>query len=806
MNNYYKVFSAFLLTFFFAFTAFSQVSINNYPNDAMYIVKNGANMPITPIGCNRASVSFTFNKRSFDTDHIDDLKNVTGTELSWADWNGVFVDFAGGVKRLANGDSVNLTARLGLDDLGKKYQVYHYTMSCTPSGGGSTQTKKVNFVVFNESRVAPSPLQIKATDYTYCGNPDTGAGYQVKFTLNNIVDNGFSYQLPDGSGFRAVGNNSVLFVNDGEVQEGQYDFKVRYLDYYNSTTNLLESNDFTSVLKSNTVIKKTGSPVSNFGITRGLLLDVNNNRGLASAKVCLTDQVKLYWDRWDDYFNNPNYSNNYDFVWKKDNAGNFATIGQNSNNLGIANSDISGRYRLEFVPKGNSSGCPITGFGSADFALASIVVPAPSIVGASQVCPDGSIVLSVDKTTTMSDFNWTNESNSSISSSELLTVTAAGTYSITYKDSKFSNSLSQACPSPKVSQAVASFSKPVAPSITSNGKNKYCDYLTISDVLTASVNWEVKEWSWTTTATPGTSNANSYNAKGFGTYAVSYTDVNGCVSEKSTNFVIDPIARPATPSIKLTGNAFNCKRDESGNAIAVKFDLTSSPLAKGTIQWYNGSTLVQNSSAASLGNITSNSKVYVTQTDESTSCVSLKSNEVSVNFQENPTFASASITKAAYTLTANNLTDNNLTLGEFVWKVGTSSQNNIAGTQKVIGSNASEYSVARYASYTLNGNTIKCLSSAVKYAYVPDTEFSGVIVYPNPATTNLTIDALADLWPTSSTNTLSVYDLTGRLVFTKAITSFPITFNSLALSNGIYVLHLTSTNGNSFQTKLVVNK
>ncbi len=807
MNIYTKFFSAFLVSLFLTFSAFSQVSINGYIDNGVYFIKQNSRVPITPVGCkNDGQTKFELRVyRTTDNSSpiVDKVLVDQNLNLNYQGWRAII-----------GTDTIYTTAdNLGVDQ--GYFKSYEYTLICNSRTTSLQEIKKVTLATCVNDKFTPVVTKL---EYKGCGddvvNPN---GYAIQFEVGKTQNNLLEYTKPNDANIytpisSTVGNGLAILNLDGNnVQNGNYLFRLKYLDYYNGTS--IVSN----VYSNNTekyVIKKQGSPASVYNITTGLLFDVNGKKGLVSASVCTSDQVKIYWDRYDEFYLQDKYRDNYDFVWKKSAPTGFEQIAKNVNPYEFIPQGSTSSYHLEFIAKNNSIGCP-TGVIKADPndnpVLSSVSVPTPAISGNTQVCPDGSIVLTVaNKTATMAGFNWLLNNQTQVGSSESLTVTGAGTYSVTFQDSQFKNSLGAACTSPVVSQTVTSFDKPSAPKITSNGAQKYCDYQTISDVLTAKSDWTgTKTWVWTTTSTTaGTQNNDSYTAKGFGKYSVTYTDVNGCVSVKSDDFEIVAVPRPATPSIKITGSTFNCKKDDAGNVIAVKFDLTSSPLSNGTLQWYNGNSLVQNSSSSFLGNITNTSTVYVTQTDagSDTKCVSLKSNEVSVTFKENPSFVNGSITKAAYTLTANNLTDNSLTLGDYVWKVGSSVQNNAASVQKVLGSNASEYSVARYASYTLNGTTIKCLSPAIKYAYMPDTEFSGVIVYPNPASTNLTIDALADLWPTTNINTLTIYDLMGRMVFSKTISSFPVSFSNLALSNGIYVLHMTSSNGNSFQTKLVVNK
>jgi len=392
-----------------------------------------------------------------------------------------------------------------------------------------------------------------------------------------------------------------------------------------------------------------------------------------------------------------------------------------------------------------------------------------------------------------------------------ITIDKAGDYSAQYlvddPTGVWKNSNNETCYSVFGAYGVQYYNRPSIPTITSSSKIvEYCDYAKVSDILTASSGTTAsKGWEWFTTAkTAGTSVNEKYTTADFGTYNVRYKDSNGCWSLKSDGFTITPIARPATPTIKLTGNAFNCAKDDAGNVVSVKFDLTSPTLTAtgSTYQWYIGSstTAVQNSALTSLAGIVGTSDVKLTQTDGKTGCVSLPSAVASVTFQANPVFASGSITKTAYTLNAKGLDATGA--GNYVWKLGSAALAGTTAIQKVQ-SGAGEYSVARYVSYTSGSNTISCLSTAIKYAYVPDPEFNGVIVYPNPATTSVIVDVVdTATWNGAD---VSIFDMLGRKVYAGTYsTASGIDVSGIGV--GIYVLNLNAKSGNTFQTKLLINR
>jgi hypothetical protein len=83
---------------------------------------------------------------------------------------------------------------------------------------------------------------------------------------------------------------------------------------------------------------------------------------------------------------------------------------------------------------------------------------------------------------------------------------------------------------------------------------------------------------------------------------------------------------------------------------------------------------------------------------------------------------------------------------------------------------------------------------------VNETLFNDVQVYPNPASTQLTIDAGSN-W--NQVSNLELFDLSGRVVFGERLISRTVSINLSNLSEGIYILKL---NGTSLNKKVVVRR
>ena len=809
MNKFKKLIPAFFALLFVVSEAAAQtdsVSINGYTDGAEYIVKTQVRTPITPRGCKQTDpISFTFHK-------YESKSPINPSE--------VFIDYPTqafnytGWRAVIGTDTIYTTSPYQApEDAAAVFQSIEYKLTCKSKVTNQVVTKTVTLVTSRNNAFTPK-FDGSQPRYIKCGNPNTYAGYLISILVGKTLSNDLVYKKPlDGSYSNSLAASGRGFsyqeLTDGNVQEGIYSFHYNFLSYYDGTSIVSGGSSDDAQLY---VQRKSGSPLVGNNINRGVSVLVNNNpTPLVTANVCESDNVRLNWELWDVYY--PTYSQNYNFVWKRDVQGVPIEIGRNTNKFKIdPKTQQAGNYWLSFEPINGSLGCPTTDAisNASPMKITAITYEPVKISGDANVCPDGNITLAVNPSATAYGFSWTDASNAVLGTSTSLIVNKAGTYTIKFKDSSVFNVNGEECVLPTSSKVVTSFNKPVLPTITSTGKKEYCDYTTISDVLSASTTWteaSIVKWEWTANATKTgavvSSDNSKYNVVDFGSYSVRYQDANGCFSNRSSNFVIAALPRPATPTITRVGNAFNCKRDANGNVVAVRFDLSSAAVSGNTYQWYSGGSLVQNSTSTSLANITSDATVALEQTDGVTGCKSLRSTSLDVAFQANPSLGNISITKSAYTLKAVGF--EGLPSGaEYVWKAAGVLTSNNTATQKIISTSAADYTVARYATYTLNGQTIKCLSNSTPYQYAPDPEFSGIIVWPNPAASNLNLDVLDVASWTGAT--LNVYDMQGRVILTRIIASYPLQITDLGLSNGLYVLNLNNSTGNVFQTKLVINK
>lgn len=97
-----------------------------------------------------------------------------------------------------------------------------------------------------------------------------------------------------------------------------------------------------------------------------------------------------------------------------------------------------------------------------------------------------------------------------------------------------------------------------------------------------------------------------------------------------------------------------------------------------------------------------------------------------------------------------------------------------------------------------SGTIYKIIDSSLSSS---DFENNGFSLYPNPAKESFTIKSSTSNLATK----IDVIDLTGKLLFTKELSSIPEnTIATTALSKGIYLISVETTNGTNYTTKLIV--
>ncbi|MDF3027390.1 MAG: hypothetical protein K0S23_1697 [Fluviicola sp.] len=233
-----------------------------------------------------------------------------------------------------------------------------------------------------------------------------------------------------------------------------------------------------------------------------------------------------------------------------------ATGGQNiSWNNGVVNNvaftpSATATYT---VTADNGAGCSETATQTITVTAAP-AVPTVNANGPLSICGSGSVTLT---SSYASGNTWSNGSTASS-----ITVSNAGTYSVTYSNGG-------TCSATSAPVVVTVNATPATPVITPNGPTTFCAGGSVT--LTSS---QANGNSWSTGAV-----SQSINAATTNTYVLTYTDVNGCVSQAASVLVtVNPV--PAAPVVTPGGPTAFC----SGGSVT----LTSSYASGNT--WSNGST------------------------------------------------------------------------------------------------------------------------------------------------------------------------------------------------------------------------
>ncbi|MCH2230222.1 MAG: T9SS type A sorting domain-containing protein [Crocinitomicaceae bacterium] len=198
--------------------------------------------------------------------------------------------------------------------------------------------------------------------------------------------------------------------------------------------------------------------------------------------------------------------------------------------------------------------------------------PTISASGATTFCSGGSVTLT---SSALSGNGWsTTETTNSI------TVTTTGTYSVTVTDGF-------GCSATSAPTAITVNSNPNAPTVTPIGSTTFCDggSVNLSSSQGTGNSWSTTETTQTITVTTG------------GNFFVSYTDANGC-SATSAPITVTVNANPATPSITPTGATTFC---DGGSVLLTSSELTGN-------DWSTSET-TESITVSSTGNYT------VTSTD-----------------------------------------------------------------------------------------------------------------------------------------------------------------------------------------------
>ncbi len=365
--------------------------------------------------------------------------------------------------------------------------------------------------------------------------------------------------------------------------------------------------------------------------------------------------------------------------------------------------------------------------------------PTISLSGSSTFCNGDSVILT---SSYVGGNNW-----STGETTDAITVSSSNTVSVTYTNTS-------GCSSTSAPVVVTVNSIPSNPTITASGPTTFCDGGTV--VLTSSQgtgnNWSTGE------------TTQDINATSSGSYTVTYTDANGC-SATSTPISVVVNPSPATPTISASGPTSIC----DGEVVT----LTASN-ATG-ILWSTNET-TQDINVSTSGSFT------VTYTDANGCSATSTTTDVIVNSLPTVslgTFNDLCVYNSPITITGGSPT------GGTYSGTGVTNGNfdpNIAG----VGTHTITYS------YT-DGNG--CSNTATETilvdacASIEQTVLSGLMIYPNPTSTELSIELEGNF-------KVTIIDSRGRII-SKTNGSDILTINTSEFESGVYMITISNESATS---------
>lgn len=473
-----------------------------------------------------------------------------------------------------------------------------------------------------------------------------------------------------------------------------------------------------------------------------------------------------------------------------------------------------GKYFIRLTPK--DAECPTK--TSNEIMLWYIKLPKPAIVGNPNYCLDATTTLTVkDSAFVLNQGYLYNPANAAVSKPTkpesfnwFINGVAAPTYGtkprfvIGQNVSVTVNYVTNyGCTSDKSdSVRVTNYARPVKPTIKALTATGFCEDKPIQAKLESSdfPNGQLTKYLW--------SNAlitKIVDITKAGFYTVRTIDTLGCFSLPSDSTEIKVFKLPAAPTIAVENglSPIFCQRSDADFNVFNAVNLVAT--TPNTVNWF----LNKGTNSLSIGKVYTGVRTtgsYSTKATDGKGCISLFSSEIKVIVQENPVSPTASIVKeGVYTLKALNFlaTDGTGKGGDYEWKFGTTLLTPKSFITKV--KTAGDYTVRRRYTYVIEGTPLNCFTKTISYSYAVDPEFSGVAIYPNPATAgNIDIQILED-WSNAD---VTIFDMVGRAVFSDKLENTLGTnkLNVSGLANGIYILQIKATGDKLFVGKIIVSK
>lgn len=538
-----------------------------------------------------------------------------------------------------------------------------------------------------------------------------------------------------------------------------------------------------------------------------------------TKEVCKGESVVI-----NSTYNLNKYRSYVDFTWFVEEAdtrglypaGARGATGTDTENLTakLIADNSRGKYFIQLRPK--EVECPIK--TSNEILLWYIKLPKPTIVGNPKYCLDATTTLAVkdsafvinqgyqynpfdaanSKPTRPSSFNWfvNGVTAPSYGTKPRFVIGSNVSVSVNY----ISN---YGCTSDRSdSVAVTNYERPVKPTIKALTPTGFCEDKPIQARLESSdlPFGQPTKYLWNNALT-----TKIVDISKIGFFTVRTIDTLGCFSLPSDTTEIKVFKLPPAPSIAVENglSPIFCQLSDTDFNIFNSVNLVAT--TNFTTNWFINKGINSVSTGKVYTGVRTNGS-YSAKVTDGNGCISLFSSEIKVIVQENPVSPTASIVKeGVYTLKALNFlaTDGTGKGGDYEWKFGTTLLTPKSFITKV--KTAGDYTVRRRYAYVIEGTPLNCFTKTISYSYAVDPEFSGVAIYPNPATAgNIDIQILED-WSNAD---VTIFDMVGRAVFSGKLENTLGTnkLNVTGLANGIYILQIKATGDKLFVGKIIVSK
>ena len=404
----------------------------------------------------------------------------------------------------------------------------------------------------------------------------------------------------------------------------------------------------------------------------------------------------------------------------------------------------SGSYTVTYM---DGNGCYATSAPIAVTVNGNPTAPVITPGGPTTFCSGGSVALTSSEAT---GNEW-----STTETSQTINVSASGSYTVTYTDGN-------GCSATSAPTVVSVNALPSAPVVTTVGPTTFCDGGSLD--LTSSY---LSDNVWSTTETTG-----SISVSTSGSYTVTYTDGNGC-SATSTPTVVTVNANPATPTVTASGPTTFC----DGGSV----DLTSS---------YSSGNVWSTTETTGSITVSASGSYTVTYSDANGCSATSASTDVTVNPLPSVsigTLADVCLQEVSFTLTGatpagGTYAGPGVSTGIF--------DPAAAGT----GTHTITYS------YTdLNGCSNSDQTDIIvnDCASIEDVDEAYISVYPNPATSTVTVVSSDD-----QITMIEIYDAAGRLVNRLNTNTDEIAVDVSEYANGVYSINVYTT-ASTFRTRVV---